>query len=179
MRGLGLGSGAAPCGLSPTSTPSLSTRMCPDADTVHSIVTSCPGSKKSWTVTEKGSLRWKTVKCRSRVSPTAPGRDAVAVGLRTGEVEHAAPVVEAVHPHHARERERSPQGAGDAAAQIHRELQLVQVLRQGLRVAPPGGRLCAHLACHGRGGVGARGPAPSSVQLAAVPGEGPLTCLHM
>mmetsp|Transcript_84941 Transcript_84941/g.240553 ORF Transcript_84941/g.240553 Transcript_84941/m.240553 type:complete len:230 (+) Transcript_84941:441-1130(+) len=72
MRGLFTCSGAIPSVFSPTSTPSLNTFMCPDADTVHNRVHSWSSTKKSTTRTLNGLFPRKTVKCRSSVAPMAP-----------------------------------------------------------------------------------------------------------
>mmetsp|Transcript_5991 Transcript_5991/g.16347 ORF Transcript_5991/g.16347 Transcript_5991/m.16347 type:complete len:200 (+) Transcript_5991:719-1318(+) len=69
--------------------------------------------------------------------PDGPGRDAVLVG-REGEVEHAAPAAEAVHPQGAHEREgpAHPDGAGGGRErQVHRRLSREhgRMLHQGLR----------------------------------------------
>mmetsp|Transcript_1230 Transcript_1230/g.3128 ORF Transcript_1230/g.3128 Transcript_1230/m.3128 type:complete len:238 (+) Transcript_1230:736-1449(+) len=69
--------------------------------------------------------------------PDGPGRDAVLVG-REGEVEHAAPAAETVHPQGAHEREgpAHPDGAvRGRERQVHRRLPRDRgpVLHKGLR----------------------------------------------
>mmetsp|Transcript_10439 Transcript_10439/g.28397 ORF Transcript_10439/g.28397 Transcript_10439/m.28397 type:complete len:251 (-) Transcript_10439:21-773(-) len=72
MRGLSMVRGARPSTFSPASTPSLNTFMCPESETVHSIVNSFPSSKKLSTRRLIGFLPRKTVKCRLRVRSMAP-----------------------------------------------------------------------------------------------------------